>query len=217
MPVGLDGNPNPIRTPARDALLDALRGEILAVRPGARICVGVDGVAGSGKSTLADEIARRLRDAGRPVVRSTTDSFHNPRAMRYRRGRGSPEGYYRDSHDLAAIRERLLDPFLAGRPFRVAAFDEPSDRPVDVPPEPPAEAAVLVFDGLFLQRPELCDYWSYSVFLDASRRAPPPADERAAARYVAGWRLYVDECDPERRATRVVDNSELAAPVFRTP
>jgi hypothetical protein len=140
MPTGLDGNPDPIRTPARDALLGIIAREVLGVRPDERICVGIDGEAGSGKSTFADELARRLEAVGRPVVRSTTDSFHSPRAVRYRRGRTSPEGYYRDSHDLGAIRKLLIDPFLAGTAIRVAAFDEPSDRPVDVWPQLPPKA-----------------------------------------------------------------------------
>lgn len=211
MPTGLDGNPHPLRTPARDALLDTIAREVLVLRPEARICVGIDGASRSGKSTFADELARRLEAAGRPVVRSTTDSFHNPRIVRYRRGRMSAEGYYRDSHDLEGIRRRLLDPFLAGQPFRIAAFDEPSDSPVDAPRRRAAPAAILMFDGLFIHRPELRGYWDYSIYLDASER-----ERRGlAARYVDGWRLYTKECGPASLATRVVDNSDLAAPTLR--
>jgi uridine kinase len=218
MPTGLDGNPDPIRTPARDALLRTIAREVLGVRPDKRTCVGIDGQAGAGKSTFADELAQRLEAAGRPVVRSTTDSFHNPRAVRYRRGRTSAEGYYRDSHDLGSIRELLMDPFLAGTAIRVAVFDETSDRPVDVSPQLPPKAAVLVFDGLFIHRPELRRYWDYSIYLDASTRKPPASDPQLgglAARYVGGWRLYVDECDPASLATRVVDNSDWASPALR--
>jgi uridine kinase len=174
MPTGLDGNPDPIRTPARDALLRTIAREVLGVRPDKRTCVGIDGQAGAGKSTFADELAQRLEAAGRPVVRSTTDSFHNPRAVRYRRGRTSAEGYYRDSHDLGSIRELLMDPFLAGTAIRVAVFDETSDRPVDVSPQLPPKAAVLVFDGLFIHRPELRRYWDYSIYLMRRRESHRP-------------------------------------------
>lgn len=70
--------------------------------------IGVDGASGTGKSTLADEVAGILADRGRHVIGASIDSFHRPRAKRYRRGDASPEGYYRDSHDLLAVRRALL-------------------------------------------------------------------------------------------------------------
>ena len=51
---------------------------------------------------------------GRPVIRSSIDSFHNPSEFRYRRGRTSPEGFYLDSYDYAALRMHLLDPLGPG-------------------------------------------------------------------------------------------------------
>ncbi len=206
-------------------MLGTIVEEVLRCRPTDRICVGIDGAAGSGKSTFADEIARLLKCAGRPVVRSTTDSFHNPRAIRYRQGRSSAEGYYRDSHDTDAIRRVLLHPFVEGDAFRVAAFDEPSDSPIDVAEQLCPPAAVLVFDGLFVHRPELLPYWSYSIYLDAAARLQRQLTEAASriakeefavllSRYVRGWQVYVDECWPAAQATRVVDNNELTAPRF---
>ena len=131
-----------MRSAARDAVLGTVVQEVLGCCPSGRTCIGVDGAAGSGKSTFADEIAQLLASAGRPAIRPTTDSFHNPRTARYRRGRSSAEGYYRDSHDIEAIRRLLLHPFLHGDAFRVAAFDEPTDSPVDVAPQlPPPSVA----------------------------------------------------------------------------
>jgi len=61
--------------------------------------VGIDGVDGAGKTTFADELAAALAPFGRPVIRAGVDGFHHPRAVRYRRGRESPEGFFRDSYD----------------------------------------------------------------------------------------------------------------------
>ncbi len=112
--------------------------------------------------------------------------------------------------------------------------------------------SVLLFDGLFLQRPELRHYWDYSIFIDADERlrqrrlkialngCPPSSaatvaklaaraidagspsttqsvqhfDEwwALARRYVEGWRLYAQECNPAKRATIVIDNNDLASP-----
>jgi uridine kinase len=239
VPAGLDGVADPVSTPEREAVLAAAVRAIAGLdRP--RVLVGIDGAPGTGKSTLADEVAVRLRAVGRAVVRSTTDSFHRPRTERYARGPTSPEGYYLDSHDLGAIREVLLEPFARGAPrVQVTQFDEPTDLPV------PAFAsvdrrAVLVFDGLFLQRPELCGFWDLSVYLRADRRrdaaweqylhgglptSEPDRHQEIARRlararwprYHQGWQLYLAETRPAERASLVIDNDDLGAPVLATP
>jgi uridine kinase len=72
--------------------------------------VAVDGSPAVGKTTLADELAVVLRTRGREVIRASTESFHLPRAQRYRRGEFSPEANYNDSFDYDALRRVLLDP-----------------------------------------------------------------------------------------------------------
>jgi uridine kinase len=169
------------------------------------------------------------------VVRSTTDSFHRPRAERLARGTTSADGYYLDSHDLHRIATDLLTPFREGADHvLVAAFDEPTDTPrketADV-----ATDAVLVFDGLFLHRPEFATVWDVSIYLDANERRdtewlqylledlPDDVSQRAAEldrrlntarwpRYRHGWDRYVLDVAPRSRATVVVDNNDLAQP-----
>jgi uridine kinase len=234
MPVGLDGNPDPVVTPERTAVLDAVSA-LVESRHDRRTIVGVDGRSGSGKSTFSDELASRLEERGLDVVRSTTDSFHRPRVQRLSAGPSSPDGYYRDSHQLDRMAGELLVPFKDGSPrVLVAAFDEPSDTTMEVFADV-AENAVLVFDGLFLQRPELCRLWDVSVYLDADVRrdaewldfvlADLPDDPVARAgeldrrlerarwpRYRKGWDVYLADADPRRAASLVVDNNDFANP-----
>lgn len=222
MPRGLDGNPNPIRTKTRDSVLKLVVQEIMAVDANFKL-VGIDGPAGSGKSTFADEVARALESCGVTAIRSTTDSFHNPRSVRYRLGRWSPEGYYRDSHNLDAIRTVLLHPFSIGEGFKIAAFDEAADRPVDAPLTKAPPGSVLLFDGLFVHRPELRHYWHYSVFLSADQRLKlaqlslidqdlPTRSAASINRYAKGWDLYLTECNPLDVASLLIDNNDLASP-----
>ena len=236
MPAGLDGNPNPIVTSARDAVLDEIAARVLE-HTGPRTLVAVDGQPGAGKSTFADEVAQRLSDAGRTPIRSTTDSFHRPRAARLKRGAASADGYYLDSHQLGVIVGELLQPFSEdAAEVRTAAFDEPSDSALDIR-EPVAPVAVLIFDGLFVQRPEFADFWDITIYLEAGNRRDSewldfllgqlPADpvERAAAlderltrarwpRYRDGWRIYLDAVQPASSATISVDNNDLHCPVI---
>jgi len=217
-----------VTTPGiRAALLARLAAEIDAVDPGRSARVAIDGVDGAGKTVLADELAERVT---RPAVRATVDAFLNPAAVRHARGRGSPEGFYRDSVDLVALHDLLLDPLAphgSGR-HRTRAFDHVADAPVDALEEQAPPGAVLILDGIFTHRPELAPLWDWSLFLRVPFAVSVPRgavrgegwggdpDPLAPAnrRYVEGQRLYLAEADPESRATRVVDNSDVDAPVL---
>jgi uridine kinase len=187
--------------------------------------VGIDGVDGSGKTHFAQELALALRGAGRRVIRASVDGFHNPRAVRYAKGRRSPVGFFEDSYDYAMLEAALLDPLGRGGSgrYRVAAFDHRTDRPVEAPIETAAPRDILIFDGIFLHRPELRAHWDYSVFLDvrftvsvarmAERDASSPdPDAPSNRRYVAGQEIYLARCQPRRWASVVVNNDDLDSP-----
>ena len=206
----------------RAGLLAELATRIVALPDVVPRLVGVDGVDGVGKTYLADELAEALRSAGLTAVRVSIDGFHRPRAERYRRGRFSPEGYYRDSFDYPAFQASVVAPLRPGADgaVRTAAFDVRADRPTDGDLVTVAAGDVVVVDGLFLHRPELASIWGLSVFLRAPwpvalarmvARDGAPAPE-AARRYRDGQRLYLALCGPERRASVVVDNEDVEAP-----
>lgn len=189
--------------------------------------VGIDGVDGAGKTTFANEVAKELELLGRTVIRASVDGFHNPKIIRYQRGHTSPEGFFHDSYNYAALKTLLLDPLSpngSGR-YRLAAFDHVADKAVNADEEQAYPGAVLVFDGIFLHRPELRAYWDFSVFLDVRFEVSIPRGARRGigfgsadpesvenVRYVEGQKLYLLECEPQRYATLVVDNNNLAAP-----
>lgn len=211
--------------PKRALVLTTVAQRVLDLPRENIVRVGVDGVDGAGKTTFADELAEVLVSSGRPLIRATVDGFHNCKAVRYERGRGSPEGFYYDSYNYAALRAMLLDPLgpQASARYRSAAFDLASDAPVAAPEQTARPASILIFDGIFLHRPELKDYWDFSIFLDvdfeisiprcAARGAGSP-DPQAAQnrRYVQGQRLYLRLCEPRRHATLTIDNNDFSAP-----
>lgn len=209
----------------RTSLLAHLAERIAALPVTTPSRVAVDGVDGAGKTMFADELVGAVRAAGRPVVRASVDGFHHPRATRHRRGRASPQGYYADSYDYDEFRRQLLNPLEPGGSWQVrtAVFDHRTDRAVVRQPEMVPTDGVLVVDGIFLHRPELCRYWHFSVLLDvdvtvsvarcAARDGTPAAvDDPANARYVEGQRLYFDDAEPRTRASVVVDNTDLTRP-----
>jgi uridine kinase len=210
---------------ARSDLISELARRIATIRTGSTTRVGVDGVDGAGKTVFADELGVALAALGRPVIRAGTDSFHNPRAVRHRRGPDSPEGFFQDSFDYATMRAVLLDPLGPGGTgrYREAVFDHETDSVVDTAVKTAPPGAVLVFDGIFGHRPELLPCWDYSIFLRVGFGTSVPrlagriggsADpaHESHRRYVEGQRRYLAQCRPEQHATVIVDNHDLAAP-----
>ena len=210
-------------------MLEQVAESIAAVRLDHPTRVAIDGVDGSGKTTLADELVEPIRRAGREVIRASVDGFHHPRAVRYTRGPDSPEGYFLDSFDYATLKRELLDPLgpEGDARFRPAAFDYRVDRAVESPRRVAARNAVLLFDGVFLLRPELQASWDLTVWLDVpfeitvgravardSRGGGDAAITRGKyeQRYVPGQRLYLTQCRPQERADIVVDNSVFEHP-----
>jgi len=212
-------------SPQRTRVLTAVARSVPASSQCVR--VGIDGVDGAGKSVFADQLAQVLRADGRPVVRASVDDFHHVRAVRYRRGRDSPLGFWLDSFDYAALRRELLDPLGPGGSgrYRRAVHDVETDAHLDLPFQTATAGTVLVLDGLFLHRDELAGGWDFSVFLDvpfpvsAARMAirdgsvPDPAHP-SLARYVRGQLLYFAECSPWERADVVVDNRDWNEPAL---
>jgi len=196
---------------------------------GGRVRVAVDGRDGVGKTMLADALAALLVAEGIEVVRSGIDHWHHPARIRYRRGRDSPEGYYLDSFDPERLRLALLDPFGRdgdGR-CRLAGFDHRRDAVVDQKPTAVGRSAVLLFDGVFLLRPELRAYWDLAIYLHVDpavaleRAVRRDADgmggairarERYLRRYLPGQVLYHADARPEEGADVVVDMTDPSHP-----
>ncbi|GAB1823336.1 nucleoside/nucleotide kinase family protein [Herbidospora sp. RD11066] len=194
--------------------------------------VAVDGPPAAGKTTLADELAVILRGQGRHVIRATIDDFLFPRARRYPRGEFSGEGCYFDTHDNAALSRVLLDPLGPGgdRRFRPAVYDRATDT-AQAPPFTTAPAdSVLLFDGVFLLRPELIDRWELRVFVSTAleqtvdravireSRVSSRADveRRWRERYLPAQRLYFATARPMDHADVIVHNDDPREPVWAT-
>lgn len=214
---------------ARQRVLEALAAHIMNKPSPFVLRVAIDGVDGAGKTHFADELAGVLKASGRDIIRASVDGFHNPRAVRYRLGRSSPEGFYRDSYNYEALKTRLLNPLSrngSGR-YRTAVYDATLEQPVTTTENQAEAGAILLLDGIFLHRPELLAYWDVSVWLEvpfsvsiprgATRGdgfgSPDPYAE-SNRRYIEGQRLYRLEAAPEQHATFVIDTSDLDAPFF---
>jgi uridine kinase len=191
--------------------------------------VAIDGVDGAGKTHFADALGVELTARGAKVIRVSADGFLNPPRTRHRRGRDSPEGFYRDSFDYGRMVRLLLDPLSprGNREYIREVYDVRREREVRRLPELAEDDAILVLDGIFLHRDELLRFWDYSVWLEvpfgvsvprAAKRGIGIMNVNPASpknqRYIDGQKLYIAECHPRERAKAVIDNSDLNNPVL---
>lgn len=209
------------------SLLSRLAAAIGKLHPERIVRVAIDGVDGAGKTTLADALAAVVSAQGRPTIRASVDDFHHPQAVRYARGRDSPDGYYLDAFDYGGFRRLLLDPLAPGGSGQYIAkgFDLRNDAPFPLVSRQAPPIAALIVDGIFLHRPELALCWDLSVLLKVAaeisiprgaQRGPgfgsPDPEAPSNRRYVGGQRRYFDQCAPEQRADIVIDYNDLREP-----
>ena len=216
----------------REHVIAELAGLIVAIALPHPMRVAIDGVDAAGKTTLADELVSVIEARGRTVIRASVDGFHNPREVRYQRGADSPEGYYYDSFDHDAILRELLTPLGpdGSRMYHRTMFDYRVDAPLLEPASEAPIDAVLIFDGVFLLRPELINSWDFSIFVDVDfdisvpravtrdvvrskkELSPQIILAKYNQRYVPGQQIYLADARPREKADVVIDNNDFKNP-----
>jgi uridine kinase len=212
----------------RNKILQDIASVILSIKHNEPIRVAIDGIDCAGKTIFANDLVEFIKDSGRAVIRASLDDFHNPRDFRYQRGRNSPEGYYFDSFNYKALFQYLLNPLGSNgdRKYKSKVFDYVNDEWVKSEPLIASNDSILIFDGIFLLRPELEEIWDLSVYLEISydesiKRAIERQEEGSyeiselyQSRYIPGQKLYHIHVGPKRKADIIVDNNDLEKPLI---
>lgn len=194
---------------------------VRAVRSGHPVRVAIDGRSAAGKTTLANALAKDLANrTPRPVIRAELDYFMRMVEDRAGYPYDSPESYYLDAWDYPMIRRELLVPLgpAGDRRYRANPHDEQTTAPDD---------AILLADGVFLQRPELAGHWDLRIYLhiglDESLRrgvdrdrhwmgGAAEAERRYRTKYLPAEERYLAEVRPRDRADVVLDMADPARP-----
>lgn len=215
----------------RSQLLDTLTAYILTKEVDHPIRVAIDGIDNAGKSKLAKELIFPLRKSRRQVISISIDGFHHPKKMRYRRGEFSPEGYYYDSFNHEKVISDVLQPLSpqGNRQFRRKIFDYTVDKIVDSSWETAEDNAILLFDGVFLQRQEFDSFWDIKIFVDIDQdvsldraikrdlyyyHSIEVIERKYHQRYFPAHKIYFDRCQPKQRADIIVDNNDWQNPII---
>jgi uridine kinase len=148
----------------------------------------------------------------------------------------SGEACYHDSFDYDALHRFLLDPLGpdGDRRFQQAVYDRSTDTALSQPVTTAPADAVLLFDGVFLLRPELIDRWDLRIFVSAAFEetlgrartrdqalygSATEVERRYRNRYIAAQRLYFATARPTYHADIIVHDDAPQQPAWeaRTP
>ena len=143
----------------------------------------------------------------------------------------SGEACYHDGVDYNALQRVLLDPLgpRGDRTFQPAVYDKGTEAALAQPVSTAPADAVLLFEGVFLLRPELVDRWDLRIFvsaafeetLDRARTrdkalygSAREVERRFRNRYLPAQQLYLDAARPIDQADIVVRNDEPQRPAW---
>lgn len=123
-------------------------------------------------------------------------------------------------------------PLLRGdRKYQQATYDKAADSALSPPAATAAADAVLLFDGVFLQRQELLGQWDLRILVSATfentvRRARArdqgplmsanQAEQRYRRRYIPSQQFYFETVRPAQFADIIVYNDEPFHPRWET-
>lgn len=219
-------------------LLTKLEREILLRKTDSHpMLVSVNGLDGSGKTFFSQKLKDRLLTTSRNVVVISIDDFHNPKSIRYQKGEETPEAFYHDSINYDAFIELTLNPLSVCKKFPITVprkiFDLDSDQQSIVEIEVISDH-IIIFEGIFLFKNEMVDFFDYKIFLDADfsvtlermikRDLPASANQeekhqyiqRTEKKYRPGQKMYLSINDPKSKADIIIDNSDFENPVIQT-
>ena len=191
--------------PLKKDVLEALAGEITHNYSEGRVIVAVDGDRTSGTSAFADDLGVALGLTGRKTYRASIDNFHS--AIAEQDAADTAAGYYATAYNYSLLQRVLIDPFKSGGStgFVLAGFDEARDTGYQSKWMTAGADAILIVDGVFLQRPQLAGLWNYTVWVDVPESGPEDVRAEADA-------LYLREVGPRAKATAIIDNRDPEHP-----
>ncbi|MEH7475251.1 uridine kinase [Priestia megaterium] len=215
----------------RGKLISELVDKILSLKASHPIRVGISGITASGKTTLANELAVELQTRKKNVTRTSIDHFHNPKCIRYRQGKESALGYYQDAHDYESFKQKLLIPLGPGGNlhYQTTSLELATDQYVKPDIQVASKDMILIVDGTFLFKKQLCDLYDFKIFVDTdfelARQRGAKREEQAFGsyekseemfikRYHAASKIYIDEHKPQFKADVVINNNNLNNPNF---
>ncbi|WP_377892232.1 kinase [Alkalihalobacillus sp. R86527] len=134
-----------------------------------RVIIGIDGLSRSGKTTFVNKMRHEVNRIDREILVLHLDDYIVARKERYNTSNEDWYEYYALQWDIHYLRDQLFKKVRVASTLRLQRYDEQSDshtlEEISI-----HDAAVIVIEGVFLQRKEWRDYFDYVIYLDCPRR-----------------------------------------------
>lgn len=152
--------------------------------------------------------------------------------MRVARGPLSPEGYFEDSFDYDFLIKEFLQPLRkvkSSTSLRSAKHDWKTESAVTEKLISIDHSSIVLFEGVFLFRSELVDFWDYKIYVQVDSDTslfrglardsdllggPEVTHEKYLKRYIPGQKLYHEMYNPISLANLVIQNDDPTAPMI---
>jgi len=194
------------------------------------ILVWINWIDGSWKTYFTKELSKELEKSWRNIISISVDDFHNPLETRYQKWRNSPEWFYLDSYNYEWLIEHLLLPFSKWKwKYLKKIFDLKHNTPIQENHNTVGKNDILLFEWIFIFRPELIKYWDLKLFINVDfevsleRNIKREKDllhigseekirEKYNIRYMPWQKLYFKDATPKVNADIVIDNNDYNNP-----
>ncbi|SFK20380.1 uridine kinase [Halobacillus dabanensis] len=151
-----------------------------------RFVLGIDGLSRSGKTSFTQKLVEALE---KPVLTYHIDDYIVDRSSRYKTGYEEWYEYYHLQWDVKRLQEELFQHLRKE-----------------------SEKALVIIEGVFLQRAEWRDYLDYVVYLKCSKverfnresQETQEKIEKFLDRYWKAEDYYMKTVNPERKADLVL-------------
>ena len=178
--------------------------------------IGIDGLGGAGKSTLSEKLAEKLNAEGYQTILLHIDDFIHERAVRYSDACPEWECYYDLQWRYGHFRE-VTEKLRRGESAETVLYDKENDS-FFTENVTPSDNAVVLTEGIFLQRPELDGVFDLMIYIDVSQEerlaralrrdtyigGEDEIERKYRVRYFPAEEHYVRECRPAERADIVI-------------
>jgi phosphoglycolate phosphatase-like HAD superfamily hydrolase/uridine kinase len=195
-------------------------------KDGIPFIIGVSGIDNSGKTCFAKGLSAFLGMRGFRAQRIHLDRFHHPREIR-RSGEDEIENFLNRTFDFQKIIETLLEPAKAGKTVDefIPEFDIERDECGEECYYHIDGDTAVVFEGLFLEKPEVRTFIDCSIWLDISfdeclkrarkRDVPRFGEaflEKYHTKYIPAQKRFMEQLHPKENADLRVDNNVFLWP-----
>lgn len=187
--------------------------------------IGINGIEGTGKTIFCQNLTNHLVSKKLQAIQITIDGYHNPKAVRYRQGRDSAQGYYEDAYNENKFLKYVLKSSQNKTPYYIESIHNlETDEDVKPIKHWLTNQHILLTDGAYLFKNIFLPYWDFKIYLysdfttalmrgiqrDAeSLGGLSAAEEKYEKRYHAASKMYMNECQPLQVADMIVNNNNF--------